>query len=337
MIRVITSELAWKSELEDAYYDWYHTWDYHYLESEKSKSTPYLFIYEHGGAKIALPLLLNEINEKYSDFNSVYGYPGFIVYGDGTEDLIPGFIEELKLWCFKNNIVSVFTRLNSLVLNYKEIEPIGETVVINLERTKDLQRARYRKNNRNLINKLKNSGYSCSWDNSSQSLYDFMDIYNQTMTSLGAAESYYFSEVYFKSLLKSSDFHTRIYNCYFNGVTVCSGIFIFCNDIVQYHLSGTLSEYKHAAPNRLMLDTVRNDATDECYKLFHLGGGIGGRRDGLFDFKYSFSKEAIDFQVLKIITNKEQYSNLSNISLDELKLCEDDFFPLYRKTDKMLK
>lgn len=332
-MKIITTKSEWLNALKNANYDCYHTWDYHQIAYNNGEGIPYLFIYTKGESKIGLPLLLRKINDVFFDFSSVYGYPGFISYGNSSSDIIDDFLSELKKWCFNNNIVSVFSRLNGLIFNTNLFDLIGETVFVDLTRELDLQWMSYRKNNRNLINKLKKNGYICSWDNSKESLVDFISIYNKTMDSLDASDIYYFNESYYQALMESKDFCVRIYNCYKDSVKVCAGLFVFCDDIVQYHLSGTVSEFKKDAPNRLMLDTVRIDATKEGYKYLHLGGGLGGQRDGLFDFKYSFSKETIDFQILTIITNIDEYLKLSNISLTEFKNNSSSFFPLYRKKD----
>ncbi len=336
MIKSITNKIEWKSALKNMKHDWYHTWDYHKVAFDNDEGVPTLLYVELPNINLAIPLLIRKIDENWNDATSVYGYPGIIFNKPPSEYEFNCFFEELNNWAKVNNIVSIFSRLNSCIeVNIDEqvpsIENKGETVVIDLRISLDEQRSKYRKNYRNLINKLNKEGYTCTWSNTDKDKIDFIEIYNETMKSLGAQEYYFFSQNYYDELFTAEDFDVKIYNCHLDGVKVCSGLFVYCDDIVQYHLSGTVSEYKKIAPTRLMIDTVRKDATKLGYKVFHLGGGTTGTRDSLFDFKFGFSKSAINFKVLKLITNREKYAELSNIDVLQIDSKQDAFFPLYRK------
>jgi lipid II:glycine glycyltransferase (peptidoglycan interpeptide bridge formation enzyme) len=152
------------------------------------------------------------------------------------------------------------------------------------------------------------------------------------MKDLNAGDYYFFDDAYYDSLINSSDFEVKIYNVWLNEIKVCSGMFVFCDDIVQYHLSGTLPEYKALAPTRMLIDQARKDATALGYKYLHLGGGLGGGRDSLFNFKYGFSKNSIEFYVFKMITNTNAYKKLSYLSETDT-IPESGYFPLYRKVN----
>ena len=336
MIRIIKAEKEWKEVLQSLKHDFYHTWDYHHLAQNNGEGEPIMFYLNNGQDSCALPLLLRTIKGSLSDATSVYGYPGILSSENFPITLLNKFFQELVEWSNNNSIISIFSRLNTCVetelkANFPFIESNGETVIVDLTLPLDEQRKCYRKNYRNLINKLNKDGYRCSWSNSDEDKAEFIEIYNETMKSLDAHDYYFFNNDYYDALFNAEDFEVRIYNCYFNGVKVCSGLFVFCDDIVQYHLSGTVSKYKRIAPTRLMIDTVRKDATELGYRVFHLGGGTTGSRDSLFDFKFGFSKTSIDFKVLKLITNRDMYAELANISVNEIDSQRESFFPLYRK------
>lgn len=335
--KVITSEYEWDQELAKFRNDWYHTWHYHQMAKKSGEGQPILFILTSSSDHIALPLLLREIEGTghYKDLTSVYGYPGFLISDQSANCLYDQFVKHLKQWSIDNNVVSIFSRLNTLLFDAKELESCffsGETVVVDLSLEETEQKKRYRKNYRNLLRRLERSGYSADWSNSSESLSAFKHIYNETMTSLGAGDYYFFDDHYYQDLLTSKTFDVRIYSVWLNELRVCAGMFIFCDDIVQYHLSGTLPDYKNEAPTRLLIDKAREDATKMGYKCLHLGGGVGGDRDSLFNFKYGFSKESIDFNVFKMVTNQQVYKKLSNISESE-EIPSSGYFPLYRKAN----
>jgi len=337
MLKILTSEFEWREAINGMNHDWYHTWDYHHIALLNGEGIPMLLVFGEKNSRICLPILLRKINDEWNDATSVYGYPGVVSNIKGDEkELYRLFFQDVMHWANENKVVSIFSRLNSCIDgSYEELnhlaESQGETVVIDLSLPIDEQRKRYRKNYRNLVNKLERDGVTCSWENNAKELSEFIGIYNQTMDSLGAADHYYFSRSYYDLLINSEDFEVRIYSCFHEGRKICSGLFVFCGDIVQYHLSGTVSEYKNSAPTRLMIDTVRKDATSLGYQVFHLGGGTGNGRDSLFDFKYGFSKEVVDFRVLKLITNEEKYVQLSGIDINDIDQPIEGFFPLYRK------
>ncbi|MBQ4812034.1 GNAT family N-acetyltransferase [Pseudoalteromonas luteoviolacea] len=335
--KIITSEEEWNRELQNYRNDWYHTWHYHQMARNSGEGQPMLFVLSCSSGHIALPLLLREIGDEgqHKDLTSVYGYPGFLLSNLSAYSLYDEFLKQLQIWSTDNGVVSIFTRLNSLLCDAKELEHCffsGETVVVDLSLDAAEQKKRYRKNYRNLIRRLEKEGYTAGWSNSAESLEEFKYIYNETMASLGAGDYYFFNDKYYQELLASKEFDVRIYSVWKNEVRVCAGMFIFCDDIVQYHLSGTLQEYKNEAPTRLLIDKAREDATELGYKHLHLGGGVGGERDSLFNFKYGFSKESIDFSVLKMVTNTKVYKQLSNLC--ELSDIPDSgYFPLYRKVN----
>jgi Acetyltransferase (GNAT) domain len=336
MLKSINTKEEWKSALSQLEYDWYHTWDYHQMAKSNGEGDPVLLVFESGEQKICFPLLTRSIDSQWKDATSVYGYPGPISAIEISQGDLQLFLEKLALWASENRIVSVFSRLNTCIDGKnKELNQVsekkGETVTIDLRLSLDEQRKNYRKNYRNLLNKLVKDGFSCTWGSSMSDVLEFESIYNKTMDALGASDNYYFDTQYYESLLNAQDFETRIYSCYQNGEKTCSGIFVFCGDIVQYHLSGTVLKFKNSAPTRLMLDTVRIDASELGYKTFHLGGGISGIRDSLFNFKYGFSKNAIEFRVLKLVTNRKAYAQLSGIEESEIDKNIEDFFPLYRQ------
>jgi len=334
MLKVITIESEWRKIVNLLKHDWYHTWDYHKMAEDSGQGKPLLVVYTYEDKTICLPLLLRNVDDVWFDATSVYGYPGFIASVQLNDELVESFICEIQQWAFKENIVSIFSRLNPCLESHNSsvTEVSGETVFIDLSLPVEEQRKKYRKNYRNLLNKLVKEGVTCRWSRERSDIDEFIKIYNNTMGELNASDSYYFDKQYYYDLISCNDYHTRVYSCYLNNEKICSGLFVFCGDIVQYHLSGTVCEYKKLAPTRLMLDTVRLDASVMGYNIFHLGGGLGGCRDSLFDFKYGFSKNAVEFRTLKMITNKDVYSSMAEVPIDSLYPIKEGFFPLYRKS-----
>lgn len=333
--KIITAREEWNEELNKYKSDWYHSWSYHEISFKKKEGKPIMFVLHDNNKRIAIPLLLREIpgNSEYKDMTSVYGYPGFLLSSKEAANLYDDFIQHLQIWSNENEVVSIFSRLNSLLIDAKNLKNsfhIGETVVIELEKEEKNQKSNYRSIHRNLLNKLEKNGFSADWSNSSKSINEFKLIYEKNMKILGANDYYFFDDCYYEYLLNNTDFDVRIYNIWLNKKKVCSGIFIFNDEIVQYHLSGVIKEFRKDAPTIMLIDKVRKDATLLGYKYLHLGGGLNNKKDGLFNFKCGFSKKLIKFYIFKMITNENVYRKLSNLS-DTNILKQNDYFPIYRK------
>lgn len=341
-LQVITEKKSWDATLQDiGYYDFYHTYDYHVL-SKTTHETPLLLKYIENRTIIALPLLIRNIEgSNYKDATSVYGYAGPINKGMTPDFDNKNFQKKLMEYFNENNIVSVFSRLNpfipyqrKILTNIGAIVNQGKVVNIDLTLDVDKQRQRFQSRLKTHINK---SRRSCSiktalTDNDIQA---FIDIYYENMDRVQAKKSYYFSKDYFEKMVSSCDFKSEILLAIDNETktTIAACQYIFTNNIVQYHLSGTKDDFLHLMPTKLLIDEMRLRASKRGFAYFNLGGGLGGRDDdSLFDFKSSFSKDFKDFNLWKLIVNKEVYNLLTaKKGIDTASA----FFPLYRTLDEI--
>lgn len=327
----ITTAREWRCALALApKHDFYHTWDFHAISQNNGEGTPVLFkIYKHG-AGLLVPLLDRDIpGTNHKDLTSVYGYPSPIVYGKISGSEITEMWDFLCCYLATIGYVSLFCRLHPVLSPEKIVQLhgcyCGPIVIIDLTLTEQAQVQQYRNAHKRNIKKLKKLGAECYSSKDKESLEFFMQNYESTMRSLRASAEYFFPEVYYQRLLMSNDFDARIYCCKYNGDIICSGIFIFCGDIVQYHLGGTNPKYYQLAPTKLMFEKVRIDACDECKKYFILGGGLGAAEDNLFRFKSGFSKTTKKFHVMKLILNKSVYNDILSFAGNDT-----SFFPKYR-------
>lgn len=315
-------------------HDFYHTWDFHNISSLNGEGDPILFDVrlEHGG--VLFPLLSRSIKDSpLKDLTSVYGYPSPLLYGEIDRVEIPCIWDEFTSHLYRLGYVCLFSRCHPLVTPARLGEDLfhesGRVVIIRLDRPEEEQTGEYRTNHRRDIRKLERNGVSCQQGNTAQDLADFMNNYEATMRSLDAAAYYFFPESYYRELLDSKSFDARIYSCTLDGSVICSGIFFFCGEFVQYHLGGTAPGFASLAPTKLMFDTVRKEACRQGYKYFCLGGGLGCHEDSLFLFKAGFSKFAKSFFLLKKIINHEEYQRLS-----EQSPTDTNYFPKYRALSK---
>ena len=331
-MREVFNKEEWNSVLNQIeHYDFYHTYDYHHISANKDE-TPILLVYIKDNALIALPLMLRPIeNTEYFDLTSVYGYAGPICNVNAETFDFSDFKAKFEEYLQTKNIVSVFSRLHPYISQDKIIEGIGQTVglgdVVNIDVTLPIDQSRmaYGKSNKNQINKLRRQCEVVKAE-TKEDILEFVDIYYENMKRLDADEYYFFSKEYFLNFMEIGDFKTDILlvkdiesNTYIAG-----SMFVKTKNIVQFHLSGTRTEFLRLKPSKLFLDEMRLQATEQGYTFFNLGGGLGSEHDSLFEFKASFSKDFRTFKVWKHIVNQDIYNELSKDK------GETTYFPKYR-------
>ncbi|WP_439151238.1 peptidoglycan bridge formation glycyltransferase FemA/FemB family protein [Winogradskyella sp.] len=332
-INEITSKSEWAKALAEVNnYDFYHTYDYHEISCSENES-PIMLQYETKGITILLPLVLRSIpNTKYFDFTSVYGYAGPL---SNTSELEIAertkFQESLNEYLISKNIVSVFSRLHPYIEQNQILDGLGEVVelgaVVNIDVTLPLDESRraYSKSNKNQINKLRRQCEVVKAE-TKEDIIDFISIYYENMKRLNADDHYYFDESYFLKFMEITDFETDILMVKDNETQkyIAGSMFIKTKDIVQFHLSGTRTDFLRLKPSKLFLDEMRIQAHNQGYKFFNLGGGLGSEKDTLFEFKASFSKDFRAFKIWKYVVNEDVYSDLSKDKSNT------DYFPKYR-------
>ena len=339
---IITTRSKWNNLLKViGSYDFYHTYDYHFIERPIGGS-PVIIKYVENQIIIAIPLIIRKISgTNYHDATSVYGYGGPISKNIPLDYDNTLFIEKLQTFFEKNKIISVFSRLHPyfnkqdiILKNYGDIIKTGKVVNINLNLNLDLQNKNYHKRLRTYVNMARRNCIVKKLETKKE-LREFIGIYHETLARVNANNYFYFDEDYFNELLNNNNYLAEILVVKYKetGETIAGSLFITTNKIVQYHLSGTRAEFSHLAPTKLMIDEMRILATNRGTKFFNLGGGLGGKtQDSLFKFKSAFSKDFRDFSLWKLIVDKEIYDELAY----KHRYVETSFFPKYRFNDNTI-
>ena len=335
MLESFTEKSKWKSILNKfESYDLYHTYDYHFI-SKKADETPILIVYSHGNIMIALPLLIRKIsNSNYYDATSVWGYAGPLQNGISNDFNNSKFKEQLNDYFLRNNIISVFSRLNPFVPyqniilnNIGSINEIHKVVNIDLTKTLEEQRAIFSKTTKRYLNKYKKL-FEFRISHEKKDINSFKELYYENMDRVNAKEDYYYKDEYFNDFLNNSDFKADLILATLKETNqiVSGAIMTKTNNIIQYHISGTKTEYLHLTPIRHIIDEIRIKSTIDNYTFFNLGGGLGNYDDDLFRFKSSFSKDFKPFTIWKYIVNEIAYTNLVKERVNDSR----EFFPAYR-------
>jgi hypothetical protein len=156
-------------------------------------------------------------------------------------------------------------------------------------------------------------------------LGEFSELYEQTMRRLGADPFYLFAAPYWESLRALP---TLLVEARRDAELMAAVLCFDSSPWLHYHLGAQSDEGRLLGASQLVLLEAARWGRERAYELLHLGGGVGGRRDSLFEFKQRFDPGAGErrFFVGKAIHDQGAYRELAGtVSLD-------GFFPAYRDT-----
>ncbi|MDB6152659.1 MAG: hypothetical protein JWL90_1112 [Chthoniobacteraceae bacterium] len=354
-MRVIESSSAqeWQDVIgSSSVYDFYHTGPYHAIAEELGEGRAHMFVYREVNYMVALPLLLRPIatpnwrhsfNEAWMDATSVYGYAGPICsHSWMPRTVVQNFQTALYKELVRRRVVAVFSRLHPLIPQVEvlsglgTIRALGQTVSISLRGPSETQRAQYRENHKRGIARLKQIGVECSEDQKKRFVGEFAKLYTATMVRVGAEDSYFFDESYFRTLIERLGSECHLFLAWLHGEAVAGGIFVRCGDILQDHLGASRDDCLKLAPMKLVFDSVREWGSARALALLHLGGGVGSNEDSLFQFKAGFSKNRHNFSCWQWIVNRAVYDHFCEAICPGCSGCQSkpaasEFFPAYRR------
>jgi len=348
---IAPDSLLWNRFLSNLTHDFYHLPGYVNLSARQEGGEPCAFVAEQGDCRLMIPLLIRSIDPAivggpsilYDAF-SPYGYPCPLLYL-GTEREANGFlglaVAKLLEGLRKRCVVSAFVRLHPLIdlpegplIDGGFLVTHGETVSVDLTLPCEEIWCQTRQGHRGDINKLERLGVSARIDKNLRLMSEFHAAYLESMKRVEADNYYKFSLEYFTEL--SDALGDRLHLCVveIDGELASGALFVECCGIVQYHLSGTKDAFLKLHPSKTILNFVRYWAKDRGNRVLHLGGGLGGRKDALFDFKAGFSKIRHPFKTWRIIADQDRYQRLAAnwrvISRAEA-YGPEGLFPAYRK------
>jgi len=318
---------------------------------------PKLFYYEDNHIKAINVVMLRDIEKDvnftykippntFFDIVTPYGYGGFLIEGAINESSLELLKNEYSEFCVRRGIISEFVRFHP-VLNNSEIlksiydtSKLGRTIAIQLDSKQQIWSNLISKN-RNMVRKSSKSGVEIFCGRSKELFELFMPLYNSTMEKDQAKRYYYFKDDFYKSILYDCKYNAIIFYAVFQDKIIAMSIILLANGRMSYHLSASNREYQHLAPTNLLLYEAACWGSENGFKTFHLGGGLGSNEDNLYKFKSSFNRGSnFEFVIGKKIFNKEKYEELVEIRRREVlnSAIEDStvnystasFFPQYR-------
>ncbi len=342
----------WLETLQELNHDVYHLPEYVYLESKRTQSIPEAISIAEDDKLFFLPYLLRRCDDlggdklatsEIFDVVSPYGYPGILLNpaAASSKEFLELALSQLISAFRDKQVCSAFFRLHPILnqgLNEMYSADIcqitGETVAVDLNLSEEEIWSQTRSDHRKDINRLKRSGLVAKMVPFEPYINEFIGMYQETMRKAGAAQLYYFDYDFFSSLLTLGD-HLHLGIIESEGQMACGCLITECDGIVQTYLGGTKQQFLKQSPDKLLFDYVRLWAKERGNKVFHLGGGVGSSKDGVYNFKAGFSKQRYNFMTMRLITDEEKYRHLVELRAKALnsqaaELLQSKFFPAYR-------
>lgn len=299
-----------------------------------------LFVYQEDGLFIALPVIKRKVeNTDFYDMTSVYGYCGpvsNIHTAEMSTDTLLGFKAAFADFMTGEHAVCIFSRLHPFFEQCRLLEAIGgvvengTTLYMDLSLSIEDQRNRYDKRLLRQIRKLREKGYEIKEGICTNEIRAFVDIYHKNMDRVNASANYYFDEHYFTEILNLQGFDNKLLLIYHGAELTCGAIVLLGDTIIRNHLSATSPDYLKESPSKLLTDEISLLGRKAGKKIFHLGGGVGGKEDSLFAFKRGFSDLQVKDHIWCYINDPDAYAGIvakAGADID----AESSYFPLYRQ------
>lgn len=277
------------------------------------------------------------LSGKYYDLITPYGYGGFIFDREYVPDSVYVKLkEEFYKTLSENKVVSAFFRFHPIFKNYAfhnellNVVTLGKTIALDLS-TPEVIWQNITSKNRNMIRKAEKYGVVIKHGKGLELLSKFKEIYDETMRHDNAEPYYFFPWKFYESINKDLSDNYEIFYAEYDSKIIAMSIMIFSGRFMNYHLSGSLFEYRNLAPSNLLLYKAALWGSEQGFQSFHLGGGVGSGEDNLYKFKAAFNRNSdFQFAIGKLIVDQLKYSELVALRSDTEFNPESKFFPLYR-------
>jgi lipid II:glycine glycyltransferase (peptidoglycan interpeptide bridge formation enzyme) len=238
-----------------------------------------------------------------------------------------GFWEPYDDWCRANVVVTTFIRFHPLYANHRDappnvtVEALAGTVAWRLDEDGDLFERMHR-HHRRVVRKAVVAGVEATATVGPEDLESFVRLYEQTMERRAAADFYYFPPAYWRALETDLREHVVLFEAGQDAALLC----LAAPPWLHYHLGASSDSGRKLGGGTLLFLEAARWAQELGYTRFHLGGGVGGARDSLYEFKLRFDPGGeLEAAIGKAIHDEQAYHKLAGAAAGV-----DGFFPAYR-------
>jgi serine/alanine adding enzyme len=283
-----------------------------------------------GSGEVVFPCSVRPIpDSELYDVTTAYGYGGPVVAG--ATATVEAFWELYGNWCHENRVVSTFVRFHPLFENHRQagsrirLERLADTVAWPLAGDDDLAGSMHR-HHRRVVRKAAGEVEVVVRERPER-LDEFAALYEAGMRRLGAAPFYFFPEAYWETLAARLGPSLVQLDGLVGGEHVASILCLASPPWLHYHLGTALDPGRAVGASHVLLLEAARFGRERGYELFHLGGGVGGTEDSLWEYKRRFAPGGLrEAWIGKAVHDESAYLALSRSeSVDS-----SGFFPAYR-------
>ncbi|MGZ9583859.1 GNAT family N-acetyltransferase [Paenibacillus marinisediminis] len=324
-------------------------WKLEYYKLYMNEGMPEAAVYETNDGLVFYPYLKRAIhldwlpaslNSQYYDITTAYGFgePVVLAPPEHQERLMIEFRRHFDEYCASHHIIAEFIRFqphmpgSQWLKDLMEVEAKKLNVYVHMhpEWTEQDFLSSYRPNCRNKVKKAMRSGVHVTADETGEHLDAFMGIYKHTMDRRNASDYYYFSESYFKDIVKRMKGDFVLFHAWHEGRIISSELTFYDDTYLYSLLGGTLQDSFHLCPENLLKHYANLWAQQKGIQYYLLGGGYE-ENDGIFQYKRSFApNNQNQFYIGKKTHNQQVYEQLRQIMHDNGYDTSSAYFPIYR-------
>ncbi len=263
------------------------------------------------------------------DVVTPYGYGGPV--GAGADPPLERFPAAYEAWCRARGAVSsfvVFHPLNGSADSPASAMfrrfPLGATVAWPLT-GRDLFDGMHR-HHRRLVRRAQDEGLEVTIDPAPTELDPFVALYEDTMRRVQASPFYFFPPDYWRALLSGV---ALVRVDVRQGGRLLAGVLAMGRPPwLHYHLGAGSEADRRVGASHLALYRLAAWGRAQGFETLHLGGGVGGRADSLFEYKLRFAPDGrVGVAIGKAVHDTGRYLRLAGADAVDW----DGFFPAYRE------
>jgi hypothetical protein len=285
-------------------------------------------------AGVVFPVLVREAGDGYRDVGTPMGYGGPLTSDE--EAPLAGFFDAYERWCAERGVVATFARFHPVLANQElargrwVVEPIGHSIGWRIEgRDPEEIFAGLDAHHRRVVRKAQRAGVEVVTAIAAEELGGFVDLYRETMRRRDASTFYFFPDEYWLHLANELGDALLRFDAYEDGELAASIICLASPPLLHYHLGASSERGQSLGANHVLFHETATWAAAQGFSLFHLGGGVGGFEDSLYEFKRRFDPEGRLLAALgKAVHDRDAYLRLSGSS----EVDYEGYFPAYRRT-----
>jgi predicted N-acyltransferase len=307
-----------------------------YLESASllGQGKPVFLHLRATGGSVVFPALVREASEGYSDVGTPMGYGGPIASGDDPP--VAEFFEDYERWCAANRVVATFVRFHPVLANQRlaegrwHVEQIGHSIGWRLaDRGPEELVAGMEPHHRRVVRKARAAGVEVAAEIEAGELDGFVALYRETMRRRDASPFYFFSNEYWLHLATKLEDALVRFDAYSDGELAASILCLASPPLLHYHLGASSERGQSLGANHVLFCETAAWAAEHGFTCFHLGGGVGGFEDSLYEFKRRFDSDGpLPACLGKAVHDPGAYRSLSGVGA----IGYEGYFPAYRQT-----